>query len=95
MGFRIIERKQVSKDTRAYFTYNSFTEYFIVNLITNIIVFFFKLTWIIMVWTIFLPITLYLVIVSRIEGMKNKVIFSLIYIPIVLILFAILSVVAQ
>ena len=90
MGFRIIQRKDVSDDTRAYFSYKSFTEYFLTNLITNIIVFFFKLAWLITIWTVFLPITLYLVIVSRLEGAKKKVVFSLIYIPIVIIIYAIL-----
>lgn len=95
MGFRIIQRKNINNDTRAYFSYKSFTEYFLTNLLTNIFVFFFKFVWLCLIWTFFLPITLYLVIVTRIESTKNKVIFSLIYIPSMIIIFAIISVVAQ
>lgn len=75
MGFRIIQRANISDDTRSYISYKSFTQYFVVNLIVNLITWFFKLLFII----VFFPIVLYLFIVSRIPSVKGKIIFSLIY----------------
>ena len=87
MGFRIIKRRDISDDTRAYLSYKSFTQYFVVNLIVNIIVWLIKIAFLVL----FFPICLYLFVVTRIPTGKGKVIFSLVYFAICGILILIFS----
>lgn len=87
MGFRIIKRYDMDDNTRAYFSYKSFTQYFAVNLIANLIWWVVKLAFLIL----FFPICLYLFIVTRIPTGKGKVIFSLIYFAICGIIILIFS----
>ena len=82
MAFRIVQRKNISNDTKAVFVYKTFTEYWLTNFLANALNFIAKAVWFIACWTVFLPITLYIFIVTRI---RRKVLFSIIYIPIAIL----------
>ena len=82
MGYKVVQRENITKNTRAYFTYSSICSFFLVNFFVNLIVWFFKAIF----YVAFLPITLYISIIKRKK--RGKVIFSIIWFIAWILLFA-------
>ncbi len=87
MGYRIVERTDIDDNTRAYLSFHSFSEYFLVNFIVNLIVLAVK----IVIYLAFFPISIWISVIKRMESGKSKFVFTIVWIIICVVAFLILS----